>query len=1591
MRKKITGLIALLLCGAFMFSSCGSPDAGAKEPAGGTQDEGTGPSGDPSDDPEKNPDDDPDDTPDDEPAKAPVITAEDVTVQAGRFFDPLQGVSAQGADGEDLTPYLSVSGEADLAHAGVYSLTYSLTYDGKYATHVRNVTVMDNPLIGKEDPVFIYESEENFNIARGCDAFASSENGNAKASAAFDGDPSSRWESVHGVDEVSLTVDLGAYLPVEEVSILWEAAYATEFEILLSDDGLEYRGVVSVENFSYQNGVAAVYSVGDSARFVRIACHARATIYGYSVFECAVLGKKGTVIPAEKFPVLYDSETAAIQDEQSLVYDFGSVKRFDSMEISWKGGSPLSYTVSVSDDGRSYSAVTHSGNGFREGTISARYVKLTMHIRRFYMSAYRISRTLFRSGGAELGGVTVSGEGMEGHPASDALRDWGTWWESVHDLAPQTVDLGEVKEIGRIDLTWRGDDGGKGKYYDLQTSIDGSAYRTVYRQTHGGLREQSVYLYDSARYLRIVDYQNGDTLERQGGTRFMLEGMKVHSQYPNEEKIDYDVTLQFPETQTVEGENGSYVTGDVTFPSARLVTYLDESLRGKPIPSNDWWQSLLVNDKGHNLYLNPLVATFDDKGLWLTNPGDGYYSGGDPGNGSQTIDQDVHDLHIGFDGMTDGTEVRVTGYDDFSVSAAMTDRKGIDKLTVFLSQGALYGYFFFAEPDKAVISADSLLAVYDLSGNRIPDGGTHTGDGIIVCVRTHSGYVGGRQNGGNPEYEERFYVVNAPAETRFLCNRDGIRVLMEKGNYLSVGALSSVVTVSGNAVTEKDPHGAPNLEEAALLHAHGYAFIVGTRCDSTFDGTQNLVETAFRFKTWLVRDGFSAETYAAFLPHHYKNSENVLKDSYAYPTVHGDCRGHVGNLYTTEDRFYGIVPQFTEPADDNYSAETLLALLQTLYRSNGGEKPPEECNLINGDPYWQGKNLHPMAMAAIAADQLGAYDLRDGFLQKIRYILTDWFTFTKGNEPNGAYFYYDSEWGTLYYKNSEFGAGVNLADHHFTYGYFTLAAGVLCAYDPAFAAEYGDMIELLLRDYMNPSREDALFPYMRNFDPFAGHSWAGGYADNNAGNNQESAGEALNGWVGAYLYATAVGNEAYREAAICGFTTELSAIKQYWFNYGGDSFAEFYPYGGIGQLYGATNFMGTFFNGEPLYAYGIHMIPGEEFLTSYALDADERNSLKNVLDSMREEQARWDVSEDHKGIYGWQHIFIPMVAAYDADEAIAWYEDLVAQQGNIGNDGEQFNVYYIIHALKTLGVRTTEYWAEDGASATVYEKDGRYTALCWNPTGETQEFVFRSENGVAGRAAVPAHSLVSCDPTTATEHFYGYRNADTLSAGDHAAAENFSEEAGSLALENGYAEYLVSFGSGEQYRRLVIEGEGELSVTIDGAPLRLERTAAGFSSEAFSLTFKHTVRIAGSGKITSLKFETATLQRAEAHGTLTASSENGANKAGLAMDGSTGTRWESVHGKDGEWLLLTLDEAVTVYQLQIQWEAASAKEYKIYFSETGEPDSFTEVFHGTFTGRARTDTVTPSSPMRAKYIRIEGISRTTQYGYSIFEIGLFTL
>ncbi|MEU1894043.1 discoidin domain-containing protein [Streptomyces pristinaespiralis] len=118
--------------------------------------------------------------------------------------------------------------------------------------------------------------------------------------------------------------------------------------------------------------------------------------------------------------------------------------------------------------------------------------------------------------------------------------------------------------------------------------------------------------------------------------------------------------------------------------------------------------------------------------------------------------------------------------------------------------------------------------------------------------------------------------------------------------------------------------------------------------------------------------------------------------------------------------------------------------------------------------------------------------------------------------------------------------------------------------------------------------------------------------------------------------------------------------------------------------------------------------------------------------------------------------------------------------------------------------------------------------------------------------------------------------------------------------------------------------------------------------------------------------------------TVTASSEeNGGTAAANAVDGNAGTRWSSAFS-DPQWIQVDLGASATVSQVVLAWEAAYAKGYRIELSGNGTDWT---TAHSTTTGPGGTETLNVSGT--ARYVRMYGTARATQYGYSLWEFKIY--
>lgn len=105
------------------------------------------------------------------------------------------------------------------------------------------------------------------------------------ASKAFDGDHATRWESEWS-DPQWLQIDLGAAVPLHRMTIHWETAHASVYELLVSStaaDG-DWRSAAAITD---GDGTIDVidFPPGFEARRLRLDMTSRGTRWGYSIWE----------------------------------------------------------------------------------------------------------------------------------------------------------------------------------------------------------------------------------------------------------------------------------------------------------------------------------------------------------------------------------------------------------------------------------------------------------------------------------------------------------------------------------------------------------------------------------------------------------------------------------------------------------------------------------------------------------------------------------------------------------------------------------------------------------------------------------------------------------------------------------------------------------------------------------------------------------------------------------------------------------------------------------------------------------------------------------------------------------------------------------------------------------------------------------------------------------------------------------------------------------------------------------------------------------------------------------------------------------
>ena len=866
---------------------------------------------------------------------------------------------------------------------------------------------------------------------------------------------------------------------------------------------------------------------------------------------------------------------------------------------------------------------------------------------------------------------------------------------------------------------------------------------------------------------------------------------------------------------------------------------------GRPIPTNDWWTDMMNADRGRSgrevtghLWSYPQYVQGMRYGIDIHYPK--YWVD----NGTEMKAQSKLSVHCGE--TFSAPNPMVEAWSDWTVT--FSEQSGSQQLLTTLAHGVPFTWMEMQhiEPVITVAKTDNDGADNLLRGPASIDFLDGLGTTITNGMHNLSQFVVRISNAATQD----LYGVYLP---------DGSSVTID-GSQASVafdGERQFVVVALLKDVSD-----------LTYFADYAYSKPADTQVAWNYDQPTGALTTRWQVTATDLRTGAATDkVLQGFIPHHYRNgaTPDFSFNGKEYATPRGMLRLAEGSNLSVGYQFSGMLPWYGVPndltGDHAYDKAKMMQMLQTYAQK--GE--------FGGDTYWGGKGLTQMALYMSFAREMGEEELFRQCHDRLKEALVNWMTYTPGED--NFFFARDERLGGLIGYNTSYDSDT-YNDHHFHYGYYTLAAALLAMVDDDFKEHYGEMIKLVARDYNNYKR-DSWSCFLRMMDPWAGHCYAGGMGDG-AGNGQESTSESMQGWGGMYLLGVALGDNELRDAGIFGWVSESRATAEYWFDRHGKAIdANFHTEQATDKAeynidYGkfkhkrdgvvdyvqpwSSNLTShgigwwTWFGGDPVFMQGIQWMP-----ISPALDYLGEDKAFADWDYNRLMDIKEHIGWDGKGGKGdnpgdlrdsdWGNVVLAYRQWSNADEAASIFDEGWQKGwGTMTRSMTNGITYFVTHSHRTYGDIVWNVTATI-PTARVYQKDGVKTHMAYNPTDAPLTVNFSD----GASLQVPARQLKV--------------------EGVESAAFNYV--------------YPVDESEPDLRERLVMKN------------LALNKTCSASSYE------------------------------------------NEGSKPAGATDGNLKTRWGSSH-QDNQWLQVDLGETAQIYKVRVRWEAAYASEYRIELRDTEE-------------------------------------------------------
>ena len=500
-------------------------------------------------------------------------------------------------------------------------------------------------------------------------------------------------------------------------------------------------------------------------------------------------------------------------------------------------------------------------------------------------------------------------------------------------------------------------------------------------------------------------------------------------------------------------------------------------------------------------------------------------------------------------------------------------------------------------------------------------------------------------------------------------------------DFVVYAPTGSTWTVSGNTYTSSLngenywsmamlPQSTTNISVTAEVYKkYAYVFPTNTTTTWSYNPTTAKVVTDFTVTT-NIKEGSDSNVLMGLLPHQWANLGNSspTPSEQSYSSIRGELKMLDGNHFTVAHHFRGVLP--TLPYLANYSP----GFDPTKLNEKIGAIENDALSSWT-DSYNEGQMMNRLIQTARIADQTEDTEAVNKIVATIKERLEDWLTYHTGEVA--FLFYYNENWSSLLGYPGGHGQDSNINDHHFHWGYFIHAAAFMEQFEPGWADEWGQMINLLIRDAASFDRNDPLFPFLRNFSPYAGHSWANGFATFPQGNDQESTSESMQFATSLIHWGSITANDAIRDLGIYIYTTEQAAVEEYWFDVNNRVFGSGQQYKLVSRVWGNSYDNGTFWTSDIAASYGIELYPihgGSLYLghnQTYAAELwSEMAQNTGVLNN--------EVNDNL-----WYDTYWKFLSLTDAQAAIDLYDSYPDRNLKFGISDAQ--TYHWLHAMNAIG------------------------------------------------------------------------------------------------------------------------------------------------------------------------------------------------------------------------------------------------------------------------------------------------------------------